>query len=179
MSDSHAPVGPATDRRSFLRCSACGLVGLAALTLPGCGGEAGAPTNPVKGTPTDSTRTPTDTTKTTGTKGQKFEVVGNQVRVFLANVTELATPPAVFLIEPAQMLVVRTSGQNYSALSAVCTHEGCTVSGFSGNQLVCPCHGSRFDLAGAVLVGPAVGALPRLSTSFDSVKNELLIDKGS
>lgn len=169
--------GPATDRRNFLRCSACGLVGLAALALPACGGEAGSPTDPVKSIPRDTTTgTPRDTS-TTGNKGQKFEIVGNQVRVFLSNVPELATPPAAFLINQAQVLVVCTGPRTYAALSAVCTHQGCTVDGFSAGRLVCGCHGSTFDLSGAVVVGPATSPLPNFTTSFDSSKNELVINK--
>jgi thiosulfate dehydrogenase [quinone] large subunit len=43
------------------------------------------------------------------------------------------------------------------AYSAVCTHQGCTVSyNPAGNTLDCPCHGGKFDPAngGAVLAGP-------------------------
>lgn len=43
--------------------------------------------------------------------------------------------------------------------SAVCTHQGCTVAP-DGAELVCPCHGSVFDLAsGEALEGPATEAL--------------------
>lgn len=176
MSQSQDNSAPATDRRNFLRCSACGLVGLAALAIPGCGGEAGSPTDPVKSIPKDTTTgVPRDTTST-GNK-QKFEVVGNQVRVFLANVPELATAPAAFLINQVQLLVVCTGPQTYGALSAICTHEGCTIDGFSAGRLVCGCHGSAFDLGGAVLVGPATSALPKFTTIFDSAKNQLLINK--
>lgn len=45
--------------------------------------------------------------------------------------------------------------------SAVCTHQGCTVAP-DGAELVCPCHGSVFDLAsGEALEGPATEALAR------------------
>lgn len=43
------------------------------------------------------------------------------------------------------------------AYSAICTHQGCTVSyNPAGMSLDCPCHGGRFDPAngGAVLAGP-------------------------
>jgi thiosulfate dehydrogenase [quinone] large subunit len=57
-------------------------------------------------------------------------------------------------------IVVRSSNGTLAAHSAICTHAGCTV-GYSGGQLVCPCHGSIFDAnTGAVLQGPAVTPLP-------------------
>ena len=46
-------------------------------------------------------------------------------------------------------------------VSAVCTHEGCTVSKPDRGVVHCPCHGSEFDAAtGKVLRGPAARALP-------------------
>jgi nitrite reductase/ring-hydroxylating ferredoxin subunit len=50
------------------------------------------------------------------------------------------------------------------AVSPTCTHMGCLVS-FNGAEKAweCPCHGSRFDLDGAVLQGPATRPLRRRS----------------
>jgi thiosulfate dehydrogenase [quinone] large subunit len=63
-------------------------------------------------------------------------------------------------VDGAPDIVVRQADGKLSAHSAICTHAGCTV-GYSGTQLVCPCHGSVFDAAsGAVLQGPAVTPLP-------------------
>lgn len=41
-------------------------------------------------------------------------------------------------------------------LSRTCPHAGCNVD-YDNNQqkFVCPCHGSKFDLDGTVITGPA------------------------
>jgi cytochrome b6-f complex iron-sulfur subunit len=54
------------------------------------------------------------------------------------------------------------------ALTAVCTHEQCTVTGFQNSQYVCPCHGSQYSTSGAVTMGPATRALQQFSTQFST-----------
>jgi Rieske Fe-S protein len=44
--------------------------------------------------------------------------------------------------------------ERFVALLTRCTHRGCQVDP-QGPRLVCPCHGSEYDLDGAVLEGPA------------------------
>jgi Rieske Fe-S protein len=179
MTDRRHEDATASDRRAFLRCSACSLVGLAALSLPGCGGDPASPTDPAKTKPGDTTTvTPTDTTKTkTGTGGAKFEITGQQIRVFVGNVPELVAIPSAFLIEPALTLVTRAGANIFTAMTAVCTHEGCAVTHFQDQRLVCPCHGSMYNLDGAVVQGPAANALAQFSSSYDAAKSELLITK--
>jgi Rieske Fe-S protein len=63
-------------------------------------------------------------------------------------------------------LLARLTDGELSALNAVCTHEGCTVSRFAGPVFVCPCHGSRYTMTGEVVRGPAPAALPRYPTRF-------------
>jgi len=48
-------------------------------------------------------------------------------------------------------------------LSSRCPHLGCRVDRVQDGELVCPCHGSRFALDGALRQGPAAEGLQRLS----------------
>jgi len=53
-------------------------------------------------------------------------------------------------------IIIANTGDRFIALSSACTHSGCTVSyDISSGNLPCPCHGSIFSAAGAVLNGPA------------------------
>lgn len=63
-------------------------------------------------------------------------------------------------------LIARTSASTFTAIDAVCTHEGCTVSGSEADIYVCPCHGSRYTRNGQVVGGPAKASLRQYSTSF-------------
>ena len=58
-------------------------------------------------------------------------------------------------------LLIRQAGGELTAMSAVCTHAGCTV-GYENGQVVCPCHGATYDArSGAVTGGPAPQGLAR------------------
>jgi glycine/D-amino acid oxidase-like deaminating enzyme/nitrite reductase/ring-hydroxylating ferredoxin subunit len=73
-------------------------------------------------------------------------------------------------IAPGQGAIIRESGKPIACYrdpdgdvhrcSAVCTHLSCLVSWNSVEKTWdCPCHGSRFDIDGHVLNGPAVSPL--------------------
>src|SRR3989442_8504364 len=72
------------------------------------------------------------------------------------------------------LLVTRPdSGANPLALSAVCTHQQCTVqpapTGAPGTfTLYCPCHGSAFDLTGKVTHDPAPSPLSTFLVEVDA-----------
>ncbi len=52
-------------------------------------------------------------------------------------------------------VIIHSNEQELVALSAVCTHLGCIVKwNESKNELLCPCHGGRFNTKGIVLGGP-------------------------
>lgn len=59
-----------------------------------------------------------------------------------------------------KVVVTQPSSGTFKAFSAVCTHQGCTVSSVSGGNIACPCHGSEFSATdGSVTNGPAKRAL--------------------
>ena len=56
------------------------------------------------------------------------------------------------------------------AYSAICTHQGCTVTfNAASKTLKCPCHGSEFDPfnAAKAVVGPATVKLPSVKVAID------------
>jgi len=55
---------------------------------------------------------------------------------------------------PAVPAALIRDSKGFRAFSLVCSHLGCTVEIKSDNY-ACPCHGSRYDLAGQVIKGPA------------------------
>lgn len=67
---------------------------------------------------------------------------------------------AIVRLGGQQLAVHRDEEGGLHALNATCTHLGCTVAWNSAEKSWdCPCHGSRFDLDGEVLHGPARDAL--------------------
>lgn len=68
---------------------------------------------------------------------------------------------AILEVEGEQTAAYRSEDGRLHAVSAVCTHLGCTVEWNSGEKSWdCPCHGSRFGHDGSVLHGPATKPLP-------------------
>ena len=150
MSDAIAHVS----RRRFC-AGACQVASGATLAtlFTGCGG--GSPTSPSGG----------GNVTTLGTVSGRFTT--GRVDVTVAG-TALTAEGGAALVESVAgvYLLARTSANSFTAVEAVCTHEGCTVSNADGDQYVCPCHGSRYTRSGQVVRGPAVASLRRYTTSF-------------
>lgn len=70
-------------------------------------------------------------------------------------------------------VLLRRRGNDFSAMSLVCTHQTCLVIKKSGG-FSCPCHGSQFSDSGSVTVGPATKNLPWYELSL-SPNKEILV----
>jgi Rieske Fe-S protein len=152
MSETHTPLS----RRQFCAgaCQAASCATLATL-FTACGGS---PTSPSGGGGGGSTST---LSKLSG------QFSGNTVRINVSG-SALADVGGAALIESVAglFLVSRTSANAFVAIDAVCTHEGCTVTGANAEGYVCPCHGSRYSRTGQLLAGPAKASLRQYSTTF-------------
>lgn len=74
-------------------------------------------------------------------------------------------PTGLSLVDGA--VVSREAGAAPRAFSASCTHLGCRLERIAGDEVVCPCHGSRYRADGTVAAGPATRALAPLRVEPD------------
>jgi len=84
---------------------------------------------------------------------------------FTFNPEELPTANTVPASVPAGRFHVSNTSDGLLALYGVCTHLGCLPKWVpTNNRFECPCHGSKFELSGAYIEGPAPRALDRFPT---------------
>jgi Rieske Fe-S protein len=100
------------------------------------------------------------------------------LKIALAEAPELALPGGAVALSSVEqgelnIIVLHLDESEYIALSPICTHLGCRVrKGRDGFD--CPCHGSRYDLRGQVVNGPAAKNLTRFPVRRED--DELLVD---
>lgn len=139
-------------RRAFCAqaCQAASCLGLGALAAA-CGGGAGS--------------SPSNVPQLTLVNGSAS---GTAVQVQIDSSSPLATVGGAAMVRASSgaFLVARTGQESFSALTTICTHETCTITGFDNSNFVCPCHGSRFSTTGRVVNGPANAPLRSFTTSF-------------
>lgn len=71
-------------------------------------------------------------------------------------------------------IIINKEGQT-TVFSSSCTHLGCKINQHTDSQLLCPCHGSTFDLKGNATKGPAVKPLKSLAFEINDVTAEITI----
>jgi cytochrome b6-f complex iron-sulfur subunit len=139
-------------RRQFCAGAYQAATGITLATLlPGCGG--GSPTSP------------SDNASMLGRIAGRFS--GSTVQVTVPG-SPLADVNSAALVESTAgvFLVSRTAVNSFTAVDAVCTHEGCTITGATGSEYVCPCHGSRYTRNGQIVAGPARASLRQYRSTF-------------
>lgn len=71
--------------------------------------------------------------------------------------------------EEISAYVLTEDGQNYIAMSNICTHLGCRVRWIAEQQkFFCPCHNGVFDKDGSVISGPPPRPLDRFESRIDN-----------
>lgn len=72
--------------------------------------------------------------------------------------------------------IVVNSEDSTTVLSAHCTHLGCIINQTENGRLVCPCHGSEYDLNGNVVKGPAYRNLEIIPSKITSDGTQIEIE---
>jgi len=143
-------------RRQFCvhACQALSLVTVGAV-LEACGGSSGSPTAP------------------SGLSAQALPVLNANVSGSTVSLTIDASSPlsavgsaALVQSSAGSFLVAQVAQDSFTALTAICTHLTCFITGYASGVYVCPCHGSEFSTSGSVVRGPAVRPLQKYSTQF-------------
>ncbi len=97
---------------------------------------------------------------------------GKRLYLSKAESARLLQPRSSLLVQPEgtrdKIIVVNHEG-SLSALSAICTHMGCTV-GYNAQtgRMHCPCHGSEYALDGSNLKGPAQRPLKQYAVTMEN-----------
>lgn len=141
------------NRRTFCvqACQAASCLTLGAVAAA-CGGGGSGPSNVPQLTTVNGTAS------------------AGSVQVQIDSSSPLATVGGAAMVRASSgaFLVARTGQESFTALTTICTHETCTITGFDNTNFVCPCHGSRFSTAGRVVNGPANAPLRSFATSFSN-----------
>ena len=98
---------------------------------------------------------------------------------------ELSDRPVVTRLNAAKLgtgtylferFIVVKSSDDLRVFSSKCTHAGCRINQEMDGQLICPCHGSRYEAAtGKVIQGPAGINLPSVPFTTDTNTGEIII----
>ena len=142
------------DRRKFCLVALAAGTALAASGVLGCGGGAGMAPAPPPPPPTVGPHTTSDT---------KLGLLG--------------TPDGTTrdYRDLGNFFLLKDAGGIY-AMTAICTHMGCTVAPPVGTHITCPCHGSQYDLDGANLVGPATLPLGHFAVTESTPGGALVVN---
>jgi len=74
------------------------------------------------------------------------------------------------------VIIIRRDENNFTALSATCTHLDCTVQYKKDEKIIwCACHNGKYDLYGKNISGPPPRPLDKFNVAIKN--NELIVSK--
>ena len=143
---------PAPTRREFCACCsrAAGLLALG--TVAGCGDNPNGPSGNTQPLPSVSST-----------------VNGRTVTVPVGTGSPVAAAGSLAITQTSigGFLLARIDAGTLMVLTAICTHESCTITRTDGSQFVCPCHGSTYTTSGGVVMGPAPRSLQQFPAAIN------------
>ncbi len=74
-----------------------------------------------------------------------------------------------------EFIIINQAGETMVFLSH-CTHLGCKINQTNNSKLVCPCHGSEYDLDGQVIKGPAYKNLRAVNFEISENSSQIEIE---
>ncbi|MGJ6121642.1 Rieske (2Fe-2S) protein [Mycolicibacterium sp. Y3] len=140
----------AVGRRQVLAGAGIGLGATAIAACSGGGGERSDGTSP------SQKAAPPATESSAGTSAP------GQAAGTLAKTSQVPVGSGVIVDD---VVLTQPTAGVFKGLSTVCTHARCAVSSVADGKITCPCHGSTFDLDGAVLKGPATKPLATVAVT--------------
>lgn len=96
-------------------------------------------------------------------------------RLISATHKRVVLPLTRHLVSFYSNYIVIHKKQHIKVLSSHCTHLGCTINKVENGRLICPCHGSEFDLAGNAVKGPAYRPLPSYPFEEDKSNRQIIV----
>lgn len=149
-------MSPEVTRRSII---VAGTAGAAAAALAACSSG----TSTASESPSAAGSTPAPAPTNSGAASPSASATGKVI----TSVADVPVGGAVLVkSSPTPYVVGQESAGKVTCHVAICTHEGCKLNEISGENAVCPCHGSTFNVfTGAVDRGPATKPLPSVPVS--------------
>ncbi|MEZ5116836.1 MAG: Rieske (2Fe-2S) protein [Candidatus Nanopelagicales bacterium] len=157
-----APEGRPLSRRHVL--AAAGAVGAAGVLAACSSGssDAGATSAAATSSAAETSAAPESSS------AQPTETSGGGGGEAIAATADVPVEGGVIVESPAPIVVTQPASGDFKAFTAICPHQGCTVNEVAANEIICPCHGSKFSASdGAVLQGPATTGLAPVDVAVD------------
>jgi len=75
-------------------------------------------------------------------------------------------------------IIISKLDNELKIFSSRCTHLGCQINKIENEEIICPCHGSKYDINGKPIKGPSIKALIKLDYYMDETTNEIVVKLG-